>query len=425
VSRPLTVYFLCETYTGYRNYFMRQVAEPEGLPPLYHTWNGYAERGHRVHIFTQDYMYERYEDWSHDGKQLHNIPLPLDYLRHSRDTTLGKALFRVARLAGLTRLRRRVVQIGAEDPPDVIYSCSPWCSLVAWRAATRFRAVHVARRFGTVLYEYMRGKPRLMTDALYVEALCYRLPLDLLVMGNDGTYGDRVARHYGCPRDKLRFWTNGINKELYDPHFDGASFRRRLGFAADTPLILALSRLAGWKRLDRALEVMKYLKATRGDARLLVVGSGEKEGELKALARSLAVDDAVRFLGPIEHREVGDYCNGCDIYLQLFDLTNRCNPLFEAMVCGRPVITMDDPSIDDMITHEKTGLRVKPADIAQAARYIVELLQDHERARRLGAAARNHILQSFQTWPARIEMEVQTVLQLVEKKQRRRGRAKA
>ncbi len=416
MSEPLTVYFLCETYTGYRNFFMRQVPEPEGLPPLYNTWNGYAERDHRVHIFSQDFMYDRYDDWNHHGKQMHNIPVPFTYLRRHRYTLTGKTLFRFARLIGLSRLRKRLIRVAAEDPPDVVYSCSPWCTLVAYRAARRFNAVHVVRRFGTVLYEQIQGKSMGLQDSLYVEALGYRLPFDLLVMGNDGTYGDRVARHYGCPPEKLRFWTNGIDKGLYDEGFDRAGFRRRLGFSEDTPLILSLSRLAGWKRLDRVLEMMQHVKRKRPDARLVLVGSGELEENLKALARSLAVDDVVRFVGPVEHREVGDYYNGCDVYVQFFDLTNRCNPLYEAMVCAMPVVTLHDPSIEDVVEDKATALLVDSANMEHAAKPVLDLLGDEQRRRQLGEAARAHIVREFKTWPERIGMEVETVLDLVRAK---------
>lgn len=416
MSKPLTIYFLCETYTGYRNFFMRRVPEPEGLPPLYNTWNGYADRGHRVHVFSQDFMYDTYENWMHHGKQMHNIPVPGRYLRKARNTLAGKTLFRFARLWGLASLWRRVKRVAAQDPPDVVYSCSPWCTLVACQAAKKFNAVHTVRRFGTVLYERMQGKSMGLQDSLYIEALGYRLSFDLLVMGNDGTYGDRVARHYGCPPQKLRFWTNGIDKELYSVDFDRAAFRRQLGVAEDAPLILSLSRLAGWKRLDRALEMMRRVKSVRPDARLVIVGTGELEEQLKSLAVTLAVDDVVRFVGPVGHRYVGDYYNGCDIYVQFFDLTNRCNPLFEAMVCAMPVVTLTDPSIDDVVIDQRNALRVDKADMERAAKHVIELLADSERCRELGAAARQHILAKFKTWPARIGMEVDEVLKLVRAK---------
>lgn len=416
MNEPLTVYFLCETYTGYRNFFMQQVPEPEGLPPLYNTWNGYAQRNHRVHIFTQDYMYDGYDDWVHAGKQMHNVPLPWKYLRKHRYTLIGKILFRFARLFGLVRAWRKVLRTAAQDPPDIVYSCSPWCTLLACRIAKRFNAVHVVRRFGTVLYEQMQGKSMGLQDSLYVEALAYRLSFDLLVMGNDGTHGDRVARHYGCPPEKLRFWTNGIDKSVYDEHFDRAAFRRKLGFSENTPVILALSRLAGWKRLDRVLEMMQRVKETRPEARLVIVGSGELEQQLKALAQRLGVDDVTRFVGPVEHREVSDYYNGCDVYVQFFDLTNRCNPLYEAMVCAMPVVVLDDPSIEDVVTDRKTALLVKPEAMEQAAQHVLSLLEDEPRRRQLGSAARAHIVREFQTWPERIEMEVETVLELVRAK---------
>ena len=419
MSRPLTVYFLCETFTGYRNFFLRQVPQPEGLPSLYQTWNGYAERGHRVHIFSQDYEYNGHDNWDHEGKRMHNVPLPFRSLRTSRYSLKGKILFRIARLIGLHRLQKHVSRIAVDDPPDVIYSCSPYCSVVARHTAKRLDAVHVIRRFGTVLYEQLQGKSMGLQDSRYVEAREYRMPFDLCVMANDGTRGDEVALHFGCPKERLRFWTNGIDKALHAPSFDRAAFRRDLGVAENAPLILSLSRLAGWKRVDRVLEMMKRVKATRPDARLLIIGSGEIEGQLKALAKELAVDDVARFVGPVQHKDVQNYLNGCDVYVQFFDLTNRCNPLFEAMVCGMPVVTLDDPSIDDLVIHEKTALRAAKEDMDTAAAYVIHLLDDDQRRRSLGSAARQHVVDTFQTWPERVGMEVDEVTQLVKGRSQR------
>ena len=91
---PLTIYLLCETFTGYRDFFMRKAPAPHGFPPLYHTWDDYVRRGHRVHIFSQDYMYDEYNDFEQDGKWIHTIPQPGRYLRRKRLTTLGNSLRR-------------------------------------------------------------------------------------------------------------------------------------------------------------------------------------------------------------------------------------------------------------------------------------------------------------------------------------------
>lgn len=416
MSKPLTIYFLCETFTGYRPFFMQQVPQPEGLPPLYNTWNGYKDRGHRVHIFSQDFMYDRNGEWSHEEKQMHNIAIPFSFLKDDRFTLSGKILFRVARLIGLRRLKKYIIRLARNDPPDVIYSCSPYCSMVARAMAKKFNAVHVVRRFGTVLYEQMQGKSMGLQDSFYIEAREYRKPFDLLVMGNDGTRGEDVALHYGCPPEKLRFWTNGIDKALYDSDFDHAAFRKQLGYQENTPLILSLSRLAGWKRVDRVLRMMKKINDARPDVRLLIIGTGEVEDQLRKLTSDLGLDNVVRFVGAVQHKDVKNYLNGCDVYAQFFDLTNRCNPLFEAMVCGMAVVTLTDTSIDDLVIHEKNALRVEKDETDRAAKCVLDLLDNDERRRQLGRAAREHVIDTFQTWEQRIEMEINEVMRLVEKK---------
>jgi len=427
-DKKLTVFFLCETFTGYQDFLNRKVRSPQGLPPVYHTWNGYVRRGHRVHIFTQDVHYPDYSDWECNGWILHNVPAPFKYLRKHRFTKLGKFLFRISRLVGLYRVWKRALAIGREKKPDVVYSFSPWSSLPAASIAKKYGAVHIMRRFGTTLYNVIAGKESLwQNDGLLIEAFSYRLPYDLVIMGNDGTFGDKVSKHYGCPDLKLEFWTNGIDKTMYEPGFDRVKFRKDHGLPEACPIILAVSRLVEWKRIDRVIDVMARVKKARPDSRLIIVGSGYAEQQLWKRAKDRNVDDVTLFTGSVEHDKIKDYFNASDVYVQLFDLTNRCNPLFEAMCCALPIVTIEGPGTADLISHGETALCVKsngilreepicciePEELAKAARYILQLLDDEQLRDRLGQNARERVMNTLQTWDERIDMEMDVVTNLL------------
>lgn len=71
----------------------------------------------------------------------------------------------------------------------------------------------------------------------------------------------------------------------------------------------------------------------------------------------------------------------------------------EAMACGRPVLAHDQGGLAEIVRHEKDGLLVPPGDLDAAERAVHRLLDDGALAARLGAAARESVIERFS--PAR------------------------
>ena len=67
----------------------------------------------------------------------------------------------------------------------------------------------------------------------------------------------------------------------------------------------------------------------------------------------------------------------------------------EAMWKGRPVVAGDVGGIQDQITDGETGVLVEPRDLQGFATAVRELLDDQERAGRMGVAAREQVRSSF------------------------------
>jgi len=61
--------------------------------------------------------------------------------------------------------------------------------------------------------------------------------------------------------------------------------------------------------------------------------------KVRQLRQALQLEDRVLLLGGLPHREVMDYLNACDVYVAFHDLTNLCNPVIEACVCGKCIVT--------------------------------------------------------------------------------------
>ena len=69
--------------------------------------------------------------------------------------------------------------------------------------------------------------------------------------------------------------------------------------------------------------------------------------------------------------------------------------MLEAMSLGRPVIATGVGGVTSIVRDDGTGLVVPAADSNLLAERILELLKDPIRARAIGSAARQQVIESF------------------------------
>jgi glycosyltransferase involved in cell wall biosynthesis len=71
--------------------------------------------------------------------------------------------------------------------------------------------------------------------------------------------------------------------------------------------------------------------------------------------------------------------------------------LLEAAACGLPLIATDVPGCREIAVHEETGLLATPRNPVALAEAMLRLASDPELRRRLGAAGRQRVMESFST----------------------------
>ncbi|MBL8226609.1 MAG: glycosyltransferase family 4 protein [Chromatiales bacterium] len=200
----------------------------------------------------------------------------------------------------------------------------------------------------------------------------------------------------GVPDERLKVIPNGIDFSRFDgaPGREEAKARRGL----QGRLVLGfVGFIRDWHGLER---VLQYVAAhPEQNASVLLVGDGPARSDLEALAAQLGITDRVQVTGIVQRDEVAQWLAAFDIALQP-DVTAYASPLklFEYMYCGLPVIAPDTPNIREILANGGNGLlfdRGKPGDFERA---MAELVADGTLRERLGAAARQTILDRDLTW---------------------------
>lgn len=197
----------------------------------------------------------------------------------------------------------------------------------------------------------------------------------------------------GIPEEKIRIIHNGIDVAAFGGLPD-PTVLSELGINAGDPVIGIVAGLRPEKDHRTFLRAAKVISSQVPSARFLIVGDGTLRAELKAVAKSLQIEQSVHFLGL--RTDIGRLLSAMDVFT-LCSRTVECLPfaLLEAMASAVPAVCTDVGGIGEILDDGVSGYLVAPGDAEALAARIVSLLRDPQKARGMGNAARLRVQTDF------------------------------
>jgi phosphatidyl-myo-inositol dimannoside synthase len=196
----------------------------------------------------------------------------------------------------------------------------------------------------------------------------------------------------GVDADRIEVVPNGIDARFAPGAGDRARQKHALG---DGPVALYLGGLKRRKNLPLLLDAWREVARARGDARLLIAGSGPLEAGLRRRATALGLGDRVVFAGRVAEAEKVGYYNAADLFVSPSSLEGFGFTVGEAMSCGLPVVVSDRGALPELVVDGEGGFVCRHDDAGELARRILLLLGDPELRRRLGGFNRERIDRHF------------------------------
>jgi glycosyltransferase involved in cell wall biosynthesis len=195
---------------------------------------------------------------------------------------------------------------------------------------------------------------------------------------------------------------NGVDTNEFHPVCGGIEVRRASGIE-DKTVVGFVGTFGPWHGAPVLAEAAtKVSEAAR--CHFLFIGDGDQRAASERIIESSAARISTTFTGRIAHNDVAAYLDACDILVSPHvapsdgsEFFGSPTKLFEYMAMARPVIASRLGQIASVIVDGENGLLVEPDDACALAKAIERLAKDEAMRARLGAAARQTVVDEY-TW---------------------------
>ncbi len=159
--------------------------------------------------------------------------------------------------------------------------------------------------------------------------------------------------------------------------------------------ILYAGSLYALKGIPFLIHAIANVRRNKINAKLTLVGEGAQKESLITLAKTLQVENHVKFAGFVPNSKMPAYYNRCDIFCFPTLGEPFGKAVVEAMACGKPVIATNAGGAAEIIQNGENGILVPPADSETLAAEITRLINDPQERHRLGKKARETTVERF------------------------------
>ncbi len=260
--------------------------------------------------------------------------------------------------------------------------------------------IHANTRVTQVLSFFIRrtsGKPYVSTCHGFFKKRFFRKIFPCWgnkVIAISGPVKEHLIKDFKVREEDVRVIHNGIDLEKFavKNQEPGVDVRMNLGLG-NGPVVGIIARLSEEKGHVYLIRAMEAVIDKFPQAQLFIVGEGRMREELVNVAKAAGLEKNVIFLPSV--MDTQEVLSTMDLFVLPSLKEGLGLALMEAMACGLSVIGSDVGGIKSLIQDRYNGLLIRPADSRELSNAILELLQNPDKAKFLGANARNFINQNF------------------------------
>lgn len=272
--------------------------------------------------------------------------------------------------------------------PDIVHSHHHRACFRGRIASALCRIPHISTLHNTLLDAFfVRKNINIFTKLFYTYRERLTSLFDSYSIALCNTNKNNLAYE---TKAKIVIIPNGVDTTIFKPTAKKAELIKEFNIDNNISVIGAIGRLSSQKRFDLLLkEFKKILACYSGQVKLLLVGSGEEEQNLKNIVSDLKISANVIFTG---HRtDTNDLLSILDIVIFSSSYEGFPLSLLEAMSAQKAIVATDIPVFKELID-SNTGIISSDTTLHKQ---IIKLLENKALAAKLALNARNKALAHY------------------------------
>lgn len=261
---------------------------------------------------------------------------------------------------------------------DIMFVAYPgYLSIILAKMITRKPIIFDAffSIYDSVVHDRMVVKGKSIKGAYYwmLDWIACRLA-DIILLDTN-THIEHFIAVFGIPAKKFRRVLVGSDDDVMFP-------RRSLSVKEGGFLVHfhgGFNPMQGVEYIVEAAKILEHENIT-----FQIIGRGQTFQETAARANDLKISNVI-FYPSVSYEELGNYIRKADICLGIFGESLKAqlvipNKVYEAIACGKAVITQESPAMRELFKDMVTCVFAKKADPGDIAEKIL-LLRDHPELR--------------------------------------------
>jgi len=393
--------------------------ENKGIPSIFFAQKEFAARGYGVHFLCPLKEGETKRSLT-AGINIYRFDFPFNFRKSvyfQTDNILTK--LKASMLYRLNWLFFQIfslywgIKLAHRIKPDLIYVHSLTPAFFSWFISKLFDTKLVIRVYG-VKDLYWRWGDIFYRIREVRNYAALKIPADYFIITNDGSYGNRLAKNLGVSDKKMRYWRNGIDHDLCEQDLSAKEYICNfLKLNASFKIIASTCRLIPDYGVDKLLYAFVDLYRESPETVCLIAGSGPERNKLEEFVRKAGISSRVFFLGIVDRQMIKKVLNAADVFVFLSRYHNCTNTMWEAMACGKCIVTTETEAIKEILASEKDAVLIPNNRLDNTVGILQELLNNDDLRKRLGDNARKRAKDILEPWSKRMEKEAQLLEDLI------------
>ncbi len=266
---------------------------------------------------------------------------------------------------------KKIEEIIKQELPDVVFIHTS-----AYIFPVKKAVISLSKKIKIIVRE---TQPNHLKTKLEWVGLCVSLVTATKVVFLSTEYRDHIRKKLSFlfSRKRTAVIPNGIDLELFMPDL------KTRGPVINIGMQSRLSETKDHYTLVAAFALLLRSPLLTKPAKLYIAGDGSCREALQKQVAQLELNDVIEFTGMLKETALPGFINSLDIYVHATLGETMSTAIMQVMACQKPVIGSDVLGVDNMISHNKTGLLIPAKDPEKLCGAMLQLVNDTDFAENL------------------------------------------